>query len=279
MAVYCLPPCGISPLAWLACYTHYGADDMAETLLNIDALSVQFGGVRAVDAVSFTLTEGELLGLIGPNGAGKTTLLRAITGVVKPQRGKISLAGQNLDGLSVPQRIRSGLGLAQQLVRPFCSMTVQDNVALAAGSAKTARPWRALLSMSRRREREQAMELLALVGIQDAASSFPDALPLGYRKRLELARALALQPRLLLLDEPLAGLNHTEAGRLADTIQALNQRGQSMVLIEHNLKEVMRICPRLIVQDQGRKIADGPAAAVMQDSAVRTAYLGDQSRP
>ena len=245
-------------------------------LLQLESVSVQFGGVRAVDNVSFAMKQGELLGLIGPNGAGKTTLMRTITGVVKPQRGQIRLAGQRLDGLGVPQRMRMGLGLAQQLVRPFRSMTVLDNVALAAGGAKTARPWRALASISRRRERSQALEILSLLGIQDAADEYPSVLPLGYKKRLELARALVLKPRLLLLDEPLAGLNQTEAGQLADTIQSLHQQGQSLILIEHNLYEVMRICPRLIVQDQGRKIADGPTHKVMQDAKVRAAYLGDE---
>jgi len=245
------------------------------SLLQIEGVSVRFGGVAALEDVSFALADGELLGLIGPNGAGKTTMLRAITGVVSPQAGRIRLAGQDLTGLPPHRRIRLGLGLSQQLVRPFRSLSVVDNVALAAGHASTRGPWSALCRLDRRAERARAIELLRLVGIADAADAAPGQLPLGHLKRLELARALALGPRLLLLDEPLAGLNHVEAARLADTIAALNRQGQAVILIEHNLGEVLRICARLVVLDNGRKIGDGAPHAVMADPAVRAAYLGE----
>ncbi|WP_020591991.1 ABC transporter ATP-binding protein [Kiloniella laminariae] len=245
------------------------------TLLDVSAVTVRFGGVTAVNGVSFSLNKGELLGFIGPNGAGKTTMMRAITGVVTPTEGEIRLLGKILTKLPVHQRVRLGLGFSQQLVKPFRNMTVLENVALAAGSRHTASPFSALFRMKRQREKEQAAQLLAQVGIADAAEADPSNLPLGYLKRLEVARALALKPSLLLLDEPLAGLNHAEAHKLADMIVALNQAGQSIILIEHNLGEVMRICSRLIVQDNGNKIGEGDPEAVMNTSVVRAAYLGE----
>ena len=247
------------------------------SLLEVEEVTVRFGGVAALGNVSFAVAEGELLGLIGPNGAGKTTMLRAITGVVTPQRGRIRLAGHDLAGLPPHRRIRLGLGLSQQLVRPFRSLSAIDNVALAAGQAGTGSPWSALCRLDRRAERARALDLLRLVGIADAAQSAPANLPLGHLKRLELARALALDPKLLLLDEPLAGLNHVEAARLADAVAELGRQGRTMILLEHNLGEVLRICGRLVVLDNGRRIAEGAPQAVMADASVRAAYLGEEA--
>jgi branched-chain amino acid transport system ATP-binding protein len=245
------------------------------SLLEIEGITVRFGGVSALDDVSFAVTEGELLGLIGPNGAGKTTMLKAVTGVVTPERGRIRLGGHDLAGLPPHRRIRLGLALSQQLIRPFRSLSVVDNVALAAGRARTRSPWVALNHLDRGPARARALELLRLVGIADAAGIAPGNLPLGHLKRLELARALALEPQLLLLDEPLAGLNQVEAAQLADTIMALNREGRTVILIEHNLGEVLRICRRLVVLDNGRKLADGAPHAVIADRSVRAAYLGE----
>ena len=247
---------------------------MSGALLSVASIGVRFGGVVALDDVSFAVSEGEVLGLIGPNGAGKTTLLRTVTGVVTPQSGAVALAGRDVTRLPIHVRVRLGLALSQQLVRPFRSMTAVENVMLTAGAAKTRQPLRALMTTSRRAERERALELLALVGIAEAAERKPGEMPLGSLKRLEVARALALEPKLLLLDEPLAGLNSREAARLADTVKSLNQAGQSIILIEHNLGEVMRVCGRLVVLDNGRLIADGAPRMVMADARVRDAYLG-----
>jgi branched-chain amino acid transport system ATP-binding protein len=249
------------------------------TLLSVRNVTVRFGGLTAVDDVSFDLESGELLGLIGPNGAGKTTAMRSITGVVRPIAGDVLLKGRSLHGLPVPARIRAGLALSQQLVRPLRGRSVLDNVALAAGHAKTASPLRALFHCDQRAERDKAMDMLRRVGIEQHADAMPSTLPLGVLKRLEMARALALEPRLLLLDEPLAGLNSAEARRLADTIAELNRQGLSIILIEHNLSEVMRVCSRLVVLDNGRKIAEGEPRAVMDDPAVRQAYLGGEAAP
>ena len=243
-------------------------------ILTVRDLRVVFGGVTAVDGVSFDVAPGQLLGLIGPNGAGKTTVMRSITGIVRPNTGVIELDGQRLSGLPIHQRMRRGLALSQQLVRPFREMTVIENVAFAAGHEKTDNPLRALITFSQTSEQARAKDLLDMVGIAEHANADTDSVPLGVLKRLEVARALALGPKVLLLDEPLAGLNTNEAETLAETIKNLLQGGLTIVLIEHNLREVMRVCPHLVVLDNGRKIGDGPAEEVMADPVVRAAYLG-----
>ncbi len=248
---------------------------MTLALLQVEGASVTFGGVAALRDVSFEVGTGDLVGLIGPNGAGKTTTMRGISGVAPLDAGQIRLNGLDIGGLSVHRRVRAGLAVSQQLVRPFRALSLLDNVALAAGTAKTANPLTALFTHDRQAERARARELLDLVGIGDAADAQPATQPLGYLKRLEVARALALAPKLLLLDEPLAGLNHVEAGRLADTILELNRQGITILLIEHNLSEVLRICDKLVVLDNGRRIATGRPAEVMADPRVRLAYLGE----
>jgi len=243
-------------------------------LLEVTRVTVRFGGLTAIDDVSFAVQHGELLGLIGPNGAGKTTMLRAITGVVRPSAGQVRLQGQVLNALPIHERIRRGLALSQQLVRPLRSISLAENVALAAGRAKTLRPWRAITHVSAREELGRAQRELERVGIGELAGQGAAKQPLGVLKRLEMARAHALDPRLLLLDEPLAGLNSKEARALADTIAEINRQGMTVVLIEHNLSEVLRICTRLVVLDNGRKIGEGEPRTVMADPGVRAAYLG-----
>jgi branched-chain amino acid transport system ATP-binding protein len=248
-----------------------------QPLLNAANITVRFGGITAIDDVSFDVRPGELLGLIGPNGAGKTTMMRAIVGIVRPMKGSVTLEGRRLDALSIDARIRAGLALSQQLVKPFREVDVQDNVAFAAGAAKTRTPLQAFTHVNRKAEREIALETLGRLGIAGFAQQSPRTQPLGVLKRLEMARSLALQPKLLLLDEPLAGLNSREARGLADTIADINRQGMTIILIEHNLGEVMRICQRLVVLDNGKKIADGPPQATMNDPTVRAAYLGGEA--
>jgi len=243
-------------------------------MLTLNNITVDFGGVKAVDNVSFSFQDRELLGLIGPNGAGKTTMMKVITGTVKPTSGSVTLDNTNLNGKAPYLRIRAGIGISQQIVHPFNSMTVLENVTFAAGYIKTNHLFSSLFQTNRTAEKKAAVKLLEILGIADVADAKPENLPLGYIKRLELARALALKPKLLLLDEPLAGLNQSEAEKLSNTLQVLNQQGQNIILIEHNLAEVVRICQRLVVIDNGKKIGEGDPKTVMNDPVVRTAYLG-----
>jgi branched-chain amino acid transport system ATP-binding protein len=243
-------------------------------VLRVENITVRFGGVTAVEDVNLAIDEGQLIGFIGPNGAGKTTLMRVITGIVKPQQGRVYLEGVDITGIATHVRIRAGLALAQQIVQPLQAMSLLDNVALAAGGAKTAHCLKSMFITSRENERDRACQLLQKVGLGAVADKLPGTLPLGYLKRLEVARALALNPKLLLLDEPLAGLNQHEAEGLADLIRELNAEGQSILLIEHNLREVVRVCPILYVQDNGKALAFGKTDEVISDPSVRRAYFG-----
>ena len=247
------------------------------TLLRIEHVTMRFGGVIAVEDVSLEVDEGELLGFIGPNGAGKTTVMRIVTGVLRPQRGRVVFRGEDVTRWPVDRRIRAGLALAQQIVRPLESLSLTDNVALATGAHRMKSPLATLLRTDREAERAKARELLEFVGLGDAGGAMPAELPLDDLKRLEVARALALEPGLLLLDEPLAGLNQAEARAMADLIASLATDSRGVVLIEHNIREVARICPRIYVQDNGRRLVDGPSEQVMASTELRRAYLGGEA--
>jgi branched-chain amino acid transport system ATP-binding protein len=247
-------------------------------ILEVRNVTVRFGGVLALDNVSFQVNKGEFLCLIGPNGAGKTTMMRAVTGVIKPQAAQVLLAGRDISRLPTHKRARLGLAMTHQIVRPFRSMTILDNVALTAGHRLIGRIFTSMVSVDRSTERRQARKYLRLVGIEDVSQKSVVGQPLGVTKRLEVARALALEPKVLLLDEPLAGLNSVEAARLADTVAAINREGRTVVMIEHNLGEVLRVSQRLVVLDNGRKIADGKPVDVMRNRTVRAAYVGKERR-
>ncbi len=247
------------------------------SLLRIENVTMRFGGVVAVEDVSLSVEEGEMLGFIGPNGAGKTTLMRIITGVLRPQSGRVYFRGEDVTRWPVDRRIRAGLALAQQIVKPLASLSLIDNVALAAGAHLMVSPLVALLRTDRETERGKARELLEFVGLGDAGNAMPTELPLGDLKRLEVARALALEPALLLLDEPLAGLNQGEARAMANLIATLAGKHRGIVLIEHNVREVARICARIYVQDNGKGLIDGRAGEVLASPELRRAYLGGES--
>jgi branched-chain amino acid transport system ATP-binding protein len=249
---------------------------MMGVILEVRNVTVRFGGVLALDNVSFKVNEGEFLCLIGPNGAGKTTMMRVVTGVIKPQAAQVLLAGKDISNLPTYKRARLGLALTHQIVRPFRSMTVLDNVALTAGHRLTDRILTSMVSVDRSAERKQARKYLNLVGIEGVSQKSVVGQPLGVTKRLEVARALALEPKVLLLDEPLAGLNSVEAARLADTVADINREGLTVLMIEHNLGEVLRVSQRLVVLDNGHKIADGQPVDVMRDRSVRAAYVGKE---
>jgi branched-chain amino acid transport system ATP-binding protein len=243
-------------------------------LAHIDDLHKSFGGVAAANGASFAVTAGELLAVIGPNGAGKTTTLRLMAGLLQPDSGRILFDDRDVTSLPAHARVRLGLGFTHQIVRPFYSFSTIENVMIAAGHRQTTSPWRALTRRSRQAARERAAAILERIGLAGQAEQSPRALPLGQRKRLEVARAIALDPRLLLLDEPLAGLSSAEAATMADLIRTLPQAGITVVLVEHNLGEVLRVADRIVVLDGGKVLADGAPAEVMARADVRQAYTG-----
>ena len=242
--------------------------------LQVDDVAVQFGGVHAVAGVSLQVMPREFVGLIGPNGAGKTTLIRVLAGLIKPDRGRVILNGVDITGELTSERTRRGLVLTHQIVRPFREMTVLDNVVLAAGYRRNSNPLRAMMEVERGPETERATSILAQVGMNGTEEKLASSLPLGQMKRLEVARALATDPGVILLDEPLAGLNHIEAPEQIDTISKVHADGITVVLVEHNLEQVMRTCHRLIVLNNGQVIGDGEPGEVMADPAVHEAYVG-----
>ncbi len=244
------------------------------TLARVEDLHISFGGVAAASGISLTVAQGEFLALIGPNGAGKTTALRMVAGLLRPDRGRVFLGERDVTGLPAHARVRLGLGFTHQIVRPFYGFTTVENVMLAAGHHQTESPWRALAGRSRTAAREKAQAILDRIGLGAQAGQSPRALPLGQRKRLEVARALALDPKLLLLDEPLAGLSSAEATTMADLIRTLSGQGITVVLVEHNLGEVLRVADRLVVLDAGKVLAEGVPKDVMARPDVRQAYTG-----
>ncbi|MGB1036348.1 MAG: ABC transporter ATP-binding protein [Candidatus Puniceispirillales bacterium] len=243
-------------------------------LLEVNDITVTFGGLNAVDGAGLILGDNQLLGFIGPNGAGKTTLMRAIIGMLTPTAGRIILDGQDISKCRLVERINLGMALAQQIIKPLKDMTLLDNVALAAGGSKLLSPIKAMLHRSRQKEQDMANTLLTEVGLAHVVDKYPTELPLGYLKRLEVARALARQPKVLLLDEPLAGLSKKEAEDMADLIMGLPYPGRSVILIEHNLSQVRRICKTLYVQNNGRPLAFGNTDDVLSKREVQMAYLG-----
>jgi len=257
------------------------AEAPAQPLLKLEGVSMTFGGLRAVNDVSLSLRQGELVGLIGPNGAGKTTVFNMITGHYKPTRGRIWFAGQEITGLA-PNRI-TALGIARtfQNIRLFKGMTVLENVLVAHHVRLQASLWSALFRLpayTREEEamRQQAMELLREVGLEGFADAEASSLPYGLQRRLEIARALATRPRLLLLDEPAAGMNPEETRDLTAFIGRIRERfGLTILLIEHDMKLVMGICERIHVLDHGVTIAEGSPEAIRTHPRVIEAYLGE----
>jgi ABC-type branched-subunit amino acid transport system ATPase component len=251
----------------------------APALLAVERLERAFGGVRAVDGASFEVREGEVHGLIGPNGAGKTTVINMISGLLAPTAGAIRLGGRAIQGLA-PHRV-AALGVARtfQNIRLFADLTARDNVLV--GEHLVRRPSlvaRLLLlpgaADEQRRAEERAGALLERIGLAERAREKARNLSYGEQRRVEIARALASDPRLLLLDEPTAGMNAVEVQAVAALIRKVTGEGHSVLLIEHNVRLVMDVCDRITVLNFGKVIAEGPPAAVVKDPAVVTAYLG-----
>jgi branched-chain amino acid transport system ATP-binding protein len=235
-------------------------------LLDVRGLSKRFGGLQAVGRLDLAMAEGEMLGLIGPNGAGKTTVFNLLSGFLVPDAGEIRFSARRLEGLKPHAICRLGLARTFQIVRPFARLSVLDNVKVAALARHHAMA--AAVAAAR--------AVLERVGLDGRAAEIAGGLTLADRKRLELARALATEPTLLLLDEVMAGLNATEIDVMVRLIGAINAEGISVLLIEHNMRAVMSLSHRVIVLSFGEKIAEGTPRAVAADRRVIEAYLGDE---
>ena len=238
---------------------------MTAALLEVSGLYKHFGGLSANEDVSFTVDRAEIVGLIGPNGAGKTTLFNCLAGFYAPSAGRIELDGEPLTNLTPEKAAKRGIARTFQIVRTFSSMTASENVMVGAmiGNKRVADA------------RKLATKTLAFVGLSARATAIAGTMTVAEQRRLEIARALATGPKLLLLDEVMAGLNPTEMREAVDLVMRIRDRGIACVIVEHVMEAIMPIAHRIVVLDAGRKIADGPPEVIARDPAVLAAYLGN----
>ena len=237
------------------------------TILRVENVTQTFGGLTALDRVSFTTNQGEILGLIGPNGAGKTTLFNVINGVYKPAQGSIEFRGESIVGLPPYAVARRGIARTHQVVRPLGELAVLENVMVGACFGRE--------NLSLLQAREVAVQVLNFVGLADKRDMFAGKLNVAQKKRLELARALAARPHLILLDEVLAGLNPSEVAEMLNVVREIRAQGITVIMIEHLMHAVMNISDRVVVLDYGAKLAEGTPQEISNNARVIEAYLGD----
>ena len=254
---------------------------MSKNILETQGIGIQFGGLKAVNNVNFTAGEGAVIALIGPNGAGKTTLFNLIAGFYAPTAGKVFFKGEDITSLKPYQRTRIGLARTFQNINLFADMSVMDNALVGQHCRMTYDPISAMLSLPNKHKQERAsrkevMEMLDFMGLADVAEEKAGSLSYGKQKNLEIARAMATRPELLLLDEPASGLNTQELDQLSQRVLAMRDRGITVVLIEHKMDVVMTISHKVMVLNFGETIAFGPPEAVSADPHVIEAYLGKE---
>lgn len=257
-------------------------DSALQPVLSMQEVAVHFGGVRAVDGLTASVAPGELLGLIGPNGSGKSTLLGAVSRLTPLTSGVLTLEGTRYDHITAAATATMGIARTFQTVRLLPRLNVVENVMVGAFrsyerslDAQGTSRWR---RGPRREEKLRKIALAALsrVGLADLGDTHPDALPYGLQRKVEIARALAAEPKVLLLDEPTAGMSHRERDEIAGLISQLNSEGLAQILVEHDIAMMVSVCPRLVVMSQGRLIAEGPADVVVRQKNVQEAYLGGE---
>jgi len=253
-----------------------------DELLRVSGVTKRFGGLAALDDVTLEVNAGEIYGLIGPNGAGKTTLFNCMTGLYSVTSGQVVFAGAPIQGLKPHEIVQLGFARTFQNIRLFANMTAKENVMVGRHPRTRAGVLGAVLRCARTRAEEAAIHdkaraLIDYVGLKHKGRTLAGHLSYGDQRRLEIARALATEPRLLALDEPVAGMNPTERRQMGELFQKLRQGCVTLLLIEHDVKLVMGLCDRVAVLDYGRKIAEGAAEAVQRDHAVITAYLGGEA--
>jgi branched-chain amino acid transport system ATP-binding protein len=251
------------------------------SLLEVNRLGIRFGGLWALSEISFTVDQKEILGVIGPNGAGKTTLFNMITGFYKPSNGEIFLEGTRISGLNSSRITQAGVNRTFQNIRLFSSMTVVENVLLGMFNRIHNPLLNAVLGLRRGKQNEaaayeEAVDLLRLMNLADKKNETAANLSYGEQRRLELARALANRPRLLLLDEPTAGMNPQEAGEMIRLVNSVNEQGITILIVEHNMKVVMGLSRRILVFDAGKMIAQGIPEEIQHNPDVIKAYLGSE---
>jgi branched-chain amino acid transport system ATP-binding protein len=256
-------------------------DNEPQFIMEVDRVRREFGGVVALDDVSCRVAEGQILALIGPNGAGKTTLLNIIAGTLSPTQGQVRFHGRRLDGRAPVERVRLGIARTFQQAHIFQQMTVLENAMVGCHLRGRSGLLDAAFRLPRARREEEdtyldALRYLNLVGLGSKANEEASSLPFGQQRLLAIARALAVEPTVILFDEPAAGLNRMEKNDLADLIQRIQQMGITIILVEHDMELVMRLAQWVVVLDHGKRIAQGTANQVRHDKAVIAAYLGTE---